>query len=202
VGRSGRTILFVSHNMAAVENLCKEGILMENGRVAKHGSIGDVITAYQSSFGSLFTNEWKATKAPVAGAYLKNVVLNLKGEQPNHYIDVICLICSQSQHKDMFVAFDVINSRGITILQAIPHLEPFIKYSSTDQRVRTEIDLPPLIPDHYKVSVWLGSHNTETICWEKEIVGFEIYESPTKGRNFPHSHHNGFLVPRSRIVHG
>jgi lipopolysaccharide transport system ATP-binding protein len=29
----GRTILFVSHNMAAVETLCSQAILMENGRI-------------------------------------------------------------------------------------------------------------------------------------------------------------------------
>src|SRR5206468_12361677 len=34
VGRSGTTILFVSHNMAAIEALCTRGILLDHGRVA------------------------------------------------------------------------------------------------------------------------------------------------------------------------
>jgi lipopolysaccharide transport system ATP-binding protein len=42
----GRTVLFVSHNMAAVENLCKTGILMENGFIAYSGNTGDVISHY------------------------------------------------------------------------------------------------------------------------------------------------------------
>jgi lipopolysaccharide transport system ATP-binding protein len=202
VSKSGRTILFVSHNMAAVENLCQKGILLESGGVAKLGHISDVISAYQLSFGNIFSNEWKLSKQPAGALYLQHVALTLKGEQPAHIVDVTCTIASQAIHKDAFIAFDISNSRGITIFQSIPKLDPFIKHSNEPQVVTTEIELPPLIPDHYKVSVWIGSHNTETLSWEKEIVGFEIYESPTKGRNFPHSHHNGFLVPHSRIVNG
>jgi lipopolysaccharide transport system ATP-binding protein len=43
---SGKTILFVSHNMASVQNLCTQGILLENGRTIFHGSIDKVIAHY------------------------------------------------------------------------------------------------------------------------------------------------------------
>ena len=42
----GRTTLFVSHNMAAVENLCGRALLLERGVVAKIGPASDVIEAY------------------------------------------------------------------------------------------------------------------------------------------------------------
>jgi lipopolysaccharide transport system ATP-binding protein len=45
----GRTILFVSHNMAAVKNLCTAGILMKNGSINFQGKIEDVIDQYISS---------------------------------------------------------------------------------------------------------------------------------------------------------
>ena len=45
----GRTVLFVSHNMASIQNLCKTGILLENGRIKTSGQINDVINAYISS---------------------------------------------------------------------------------------------------------------------------------------------------------
>lgn len=48
---------------------------------------------------------------------------------------------------------------------------------------------------------WDRSHNTETISWLKEAIGFEVNTSPAQGRNFPHSHNNGFLVPFSQIKH-
>jgi lipopolysaccharide transport system ATP-binding protein len=48
----GRTVLFVSHNMAAVENLCTRGIWIASGQVRMDGPTHDVIEAYMASFSS------------------------------------------------------------------------------------------------------------------------------------------------------
>ena len=45
----GRTILFVSHNMATIKKLCNIGILLEQGKVASAGRIMDVVKAYETS---------------------------------------------------------------------------------------------------------------------------------------------------------
>ncbi|HLP36106.1 ABC transporter ATP-binding protein [Lacibacter sp.] len=45
----GRTVLFVSHNMAAVQSLCTTGILLENGTVTVNGPIEHVIDKYHLS---------------------------------------------------------------------------------------------------------------------------------------------------------
>lgn len=42
----GRTVLFVSHNMAAVKSLCKKGVLLENGMVKETGPIDDIVGHY------------------------------------------------------------------------------------------------------------------------------------------------------------
>ena len=42
----GRTVLFVSHNMTAVKNLCHNGIVLNNGRIVFNGQINDVIDFY------------------------------------------------------------------------------------------------------------------------------------------------------------
>lgn len=42
----GRTVLFVSHNMAAVKQLCNNGLLLENGKVSFSGNISEVISNY------------------------------------------------------------------------------------------------------------------------------------------------------------
>jgi lipopolysaccharide transport system ATP-binding protein len=42
----GRTVLFVSHNMAAVSSLCTKGIFMKNGRIHKTGSMQEIIDIY------------------------------------------------------------------------------------------------------------------------------------------------------------
>lgn len=45
----GRTVLFVSHNMASIRALCRNGILLENGTVKYVGEINDVVNEYQRS---------------------------------------------------------------------------------------------------------------------------------------------------------
>jgi lipopolysaccharide transport system ATP-binding protein len=42
----GRTVLFVSHNMASIKALCKTGILLQNGNVNFDGKIDDVVDLY------------------------------------------------------------------------------------------------------------------------------------------------------------
>jgi lipopolysaccharide transport system ATP-binding protein len=46
VGKEGRTVLFVSHNMATVRHLCNTGIFMERGHVALQAPAADCISAY------------------------------------------------------------------------------------------------------------------------------------------------------------
>jgi ABC-type polysaccharide/polyol phosphate transport system ATPase subunit len=46
VTKSGRTILFVSHNMSAVESLCSKSILLKNGQLASFGLSQDVVANY------------------------------------------------------------------------------------------------------------------------------------------------------------
>ncbi len=50
VSRSGRTILFVSHNMQAVRNLCRRGILLDKGGIRVSGNIDEAIDAYLDHF--------------------------------------------------------------------------------------------------------------------------------------------------------
>lgn len=45
-GKEGRTVLFVSHDMAAVKNLCSRAILLQGGNLVKSGSPQEVIDFY------------------------------------------------------------------------------------------------------------------------------------------------------------
>lgn len=202
VSKSGRTILFVSHNMAAVENLCSRSILLKQGEVVKDGPSNEVIRHYQKLF---FTGNISRYDFNIASEKKKAnfnwIEVEVLGNQPRHKLLVKCEIVSHQSHKSAFLAFDIINSIGVTVMQAIPKSESFVHFSTVPQQFQIEIDLPPLIPDTYRISGWMGSHNTETICMEREIISFEINTSPIPGRNFPHSHHNGFLIASSRIVY-
>jgi lipopolysaccharide transport system ATP-binding protein len=48
VSMEGRTVLFVSHNMATISSLCQKGILLDSGRLVKMGHASDVILEYYS----------------------------------------------------------------------------------------------------------------------------------------------------------
>lgn len=62
VGQDGRTVLFVSHNMAAVQRLCSFGIHIESGYIAHQGHINDVLKNYRlTSENSFFTFDTPAS---------------------------------------------------------------------------------------------------------------------------------------------
>jgi lipopolysaccharide transport system ATP-binding protein len=46
VSRGGRTVLFVSHNMGAVSNICQSGIVMQRGRVVLRGNVNEAVSYY------------------------------------------------------------------------------------------------------------------------------------------------------------
>jgi lipopolysaccharide transport system ATP-binding protein len=58
-GASGRTVLFVSHNMQAVARLCERTILLDEGRIVRDGPSPDVVAQYlQSGHGIGSYREW------------------------------------------------------------------------------------------------------------------------------------------------
>jgi len=49
VAKGGRTVLFVSHNLGAVQRLCRTGICIEKGKIKVKGAISSVLEAYQKA---------------------------------------------------------------------------------------------------------------------------------------------------------
>lgn len=54
VSKSGRTVLFVSHNLDSVKSLCENALLMSSGRVELIGSSGEVVNHYLSEVGARY----------------------------------------------------------------------------------------------------------------------------------------------------
>ncbi len=46
VSRSGRTVIFVSHNMTALKNICERGILLQKGQIIADGPIEETMNTY------------------------------------------------------------------------------------------------------------------------------------------------------------
>lgn len=62
VSRSGRTLLFVSHDMNSVLSLCEKAVLLADGRVKKIGTAREVVTEYSMSVSKMET--YTAEKSP------------------------------------------------------------------------------------------------------------------------------------------
>lgn len=63
--KSGRTILFVSHNMAAIQSLCKKCILLEKGTIKSIGNTEEIINKYTSGNASEgMEKTWTEGKRP------------------------------------------------------------------------------------------------------------------------------------------
>lgn len=83
VGKQGRTIIFVSHNMGAISDLCQDTILLEKGKIKSYGKTDRVIKQYFTDI-----SENLIGVDPLKSSYnnmsfgVKNIkIVNKKGEQ-------------------------------------------------------------------------------------------------------------------------
>jgi lipopolysaccharide transport system ATP-binding protein len=60
VSRSGRTVLFVSHQMNAVQSICQRCILLKEGQISRMGDVGDIVSHYLEN--NSLINSWESTK--------------------------------------------------------------------------------------------------------------------------------------------
>ena len=65
VAKRGRTVVMVSHNMSAIQNLCNRVIWLNEGKIAAEGKPATVVTQYLgSSFSSRKQQQWNEQDAP------------------------------------------------------------------------------------------------------------------------------------------
>jgi len=78
----GRTVLFVSHNMAAVESLCNKGLVLENGTSAFSGGVKESIDYYLQ--GNTFSNEKIIDKIEKFNTSINLNKITVNGSENNH----------------------------------------------------------------------------------------------------------------------
>lgn len=197
VSKSGRTVLFVSHDMNAIKKLSKNAILLDGGMIIKSGDVEKVIPIYLNSSDSATT--WKQIKN-LSQPHFKDIQILVKGNQPDLKLEIVFSIKSGMNMKPSFVAFNISSNSGTMIGQAIPSLVPVIQVENSERTYKSEIDLTGFIPGDYLVSAWIGPHYSETYDSLKEIVGFNIVDSPQTNRTFPHPSEHGYIVPVSKMI--
>lgn len=83
----GRTVLFVSHNMASLKALCRRGIMLENGSVCFDGSMGEAIALYLKDNDIIEEGDIVCGLKQVSSDMkLTNVLVNGKPEKVVHLV--------------------------------------------------------------------------------------------------------------------
>lgn len=199
VAHEGRTILFVSHNMAAVQSLCKKGLLLNQGSLLASGAAQDVIAQYQN-YAANVSDRLSRKNIRNAPLYINGLSAVLDDTANDSILHLTLRLSSIAPHKPAFVAFDIVAPTGVVIMQALPTQIGFIGCDTPDHLIDIDINLPPLVPGTYRVTAWAGTHYTHTLDHAEEIASFEVTKSPTPGRSFPHTPDHGFIVPTSVLT--
>jgi lipopolysaccharide transport system ATP-binding protein len=201
VATRGRTVLFVSHNMGAVQSLCNHAVMLENGRVTSVGDTRTVLARYLERGGEDSDTWTRGADELPRILQLENVRMRLDGEPPRQLLHVEMHLRTTAPHRPAFISVDILNSLGVSVMQAIPTIAPFISDTSPEHTVHVTIELPPLIPGRYSLTLWAGPHFTEPYDMIARAVGFEVDRSPTKGRTFEHAPDHGYVVPASSYTY-
>lgn len=199
VANEGRTVLFVSHNMAAVQSLCSKGMLLSQGSLRAWGPVQDIVASYQHDAakpGSRLVRK-NIRNSPL---FINGLRASLEEATDDSILHVLIRLSSIAAHKPAFVALDIIAPTGAVIMQALPTQNGFIQCDTPEHVVKVTITLPSLVPGIYRITAWAGTHYTHTLDQADEVASFEITKSPTPGRSFPHTPDHGFIVPVSALT--
>lgn len=81
VGKEGRTVLFVSHNMAAITRLCPRAILLDAGKIIADGSSADIAHTYMNAGSrTMAACEWTDISQAPGGEVVRLVAVRVRTE--------------------------------------------------------------------------------------------------------------------------
>ncbi|HEY3823314.1 MAG TPA: polysaccharide ABC transporter ATP-binding protein [Bryobacteraceae bacterium] len=200
VAREGRTILFVSHNMAAVSSLCNRGLLLENGQVTAQGSIAEVIHKYANSSWASPETHWKGdygdenvrlretwirTTDPTGAfdtASELEVGIRILIEKPVDGLVFGFRLLSQFDYELAYVLYDDAEQTRPPIVEAGEMERRFVIPANT------------LAAGIYKVAISIGIHNCKPIVLFSDYgsLRFELENLRGIGRRFPTGPERGY----------
>lgn len=173
---SGRTVLFVSHNMTAIRNLCNNGIVLKNGLLDFTGTADDCVNFYLNDRVidgvNVFLRDCTEHKNSGEGINVHDFVL--KTSNPHTGDDIVFEITIDNQsgkEKEVEVA---INFAGTDERQ-------FMEFNSKDygknillkggmNSVTITKKSLPLLEGNYIMNLWIGSNNNIVDWWQQCFV--------------------------------
>ena len=183
IGKHGRTILFVSHNMSAVRSICKHALIIEQGKVVGQGEIDATVDRYLSRINSqqpavqrVETNTFSVTSVEVesvAGPVIKTF-------DP---VQVKVRFIPKTEIRDpgLYVSILTIESRRLAGLD----LKDFITTASLPAGEVSElgftIESLPLLPGAYQLEIHLKDMARGLIEMVPRTFQFEVAETEVYG---------------------
>jgi lipopolysaccharide transport system ATP-binding protein len=186
----GRTVLFVSHNMASVKNLCTRAILLKNGSQFNEGKVEEVVNSYLSLDSDVFSNSFEASGiSPNNSASIKrfDIISDIKtGAAFSFEYEII----SQGE-RQVDVAISFKTNQEVPIYQIYSgHTNEKLILKKGSNKIFGGLGELPLIQGDYTISLWIGSgaltYDFHAAAIQIKVVegGFEK-EHVAEYRNFP-----------------
>lgn len=173
----GRTVLFVSHNMTSIKQLCNTGVLLENGCVSFQGTAAETIEKYMSLNLEDITSSLSERKDRIGNGRIKftNVIFkNLNGTiiteafvgqylKIEFYFD---LIDKYIEPKDVIMACNLTDSYGNIIVTWVSDEMAHNFSSFKDGMISLEIPTLNLRPQTYNlwIQISVGSTTEKDFC--------------------------------------
>ena len=183
VGREGRTVLFVSHNMATVTSLCQDAIWLMNGKVYERGS-ADWITSKYLIYGSELSGEVEIdTNKQDSRFHFNRLSLLNVDDQVTSVFDIkqpikVRLEYSSIQFvKDLELTIRIYTSSGVPVFSVNRSASLDLEINTGNHVAEIEIPANFLSPDTYSID--LGAHipRVEGLSNYQSLMSFEIEET-------------------------
>jgi|APLak6261668527_1056067.scaffolds.fasta_scaffold00065_11 lipopolysaccharide transport system ATP-binding protein len=170
---SGRTVLFVSHNTAALQAICRRGLWLNNGHVMQSGNIGECLSGYLASGSEAST--YVATNP--AKPHITSVSLDRSALTQGRFRVSVGFKSPTSMGRPV-VGVTIFSKLGQPLAGSNGRMlgEQWTPPELSQGVVTAEIDLLPLHSDTYRVSVYLGDA-TQDYDQKLDAVEFD-YISP------------------------
>ena len=193
VAKGGRTVLFVSHNMNAVQRLCPSSILLERGRLVAHGGTPDVVTRYlSSSAGAITPASWidltTMGRRGTGRARFTSIWYGSDNEalefQPysNGPLDVALVIESDEARDVGSIAVTLYDEYGTKLVNADTIMLGREMHLDTGRNeVRLRINELHLNPGIYVLGLWVADPPAEIYDFTESAIRIEVVRLESEG---------------------
>ncbi len=204
VGKEGRTVLFVSHSMGVITQLCNKGIYMQHGSVASQGDIDKVVKQYVmtgSADNGFVQFPQNASKKPIVCRQVS--ISSGAGAEPAGEVDIrypfyINLDYEVSQPvSNIEIAVRISTSDGRAVLTTSQSdCSPELVRSRSVGTYQSSIEIPGmfLMPGSYMLTIGVHEPMVQVIENHENVISFTILETGTKLAKYSQSQSIGIIV--------